>query len=162
MARPKKVVFTLKEKLMRVKAAGLIVEPLQEDKEVNESLDLIQPLNERIRKLLNIVQSEPMKANEMLFLVMYDIENNKVRTLIADYLLDKGCIRIQKSVYFARTKPAIFREIHQALKEVQEAYDNVDSIVLVPVHSHATGSMRIIGKDIQIESLIDPPNTVFF
>jgi CRISPR-associated endonuclease Cas2 len=161
MPRPKKVEISLKEKLLLIKAAGLMAEQETIDK-TDVFPDGIQPLNERIRKILNIVQSSPMKATEMLFLVMYDIENNKVRTLIAQYLLDKGCIRIQKSVYFARTKPVIFREICQTLKEVQEAYENVDSIVIVPVHAQATGSMRIIGKDIQIDSLIDPPNTVFF
>jgi len=98
----------------------------------------------------------------MLYLVMYDIEDDRVRTHIAKYLLSNGCIRIQKSVYLARTHQKTFQEIADTLKEVQAAYDNHDSILLAPVQSETIGSMKIIGKDIQIQSLIDPPNTLFF
>jgi hypothetical protein len=44
----------------------------------------------------------------------------------------------------------------------RSAYDNHDSILLVPIQSSTVGSMQIIGKDIQVQSLIDPPNTLFY
>lgn len=160
MARPRKVILTLQEKIRAIKAAGLHVE---QPKSISETeTDQLQPLNERIRTILHIVKDKPMKATDVLYLVMYDIENNKVRNLIAKYLLEKGCVRIQKSVYFARTHPKVFAEINETLKEVQEAYENVDSIILVPVHSMAAGNMRIIGKDIQLEAMLNAPNTMFF
>ena len=55
-----------------------------------------------------------------------------------------------------------FAEINEALAEVQAAYDNEDSILLIPVQAATVGSMKIIGKDIQIQSLVDPPNTLFY
>ena len=97
-----------------------------------------------------------------MYLIMYDIEDNRVRTNIAKYLLTKGCIRIQKSVYLARTTATIFEEINTTLADVQTAYDNHDSILLVPVQVANVSSMKIIGKDIQIQTLVDPPNTLFF
>lgn len=158
MARPKKVEFTLKERLQKIRDAGL-TEPQAEDKQESTGLASVP---ERIRQLLQLVRKPAQNPYDMLYLVMYDIEDNRVRTAIAKYLLAKGCIRIQKSVYIARSKQQEYQEISQTLKEVQEAYDNNDSILLVPVTSTNVGSMKILGKDIQIESIIDPPNTLFF
>lgn len=158
MSRPKKVELTLKERLQRIRDAGLTT-PAQE--EVPAASDLA-PMPERIRQILQLVRRTAANPYDMLYLVMYDIEDDRVRTAIAKYLLSKGCIRIQKSVYMARSKQREYHEISKTLKEVQEAYDNNDSILLVPVTSTNVGSMQILGKDIQIESIIDPPNTLFF
>jgi CRISPR-associated endonuclease Cas2 len=159
MGRPKKVKYNLPEKLAKLEKAGL---PMPVPGEPEEGVSDLETLNERIRRLLNLVRKPSENAYDMLYLVMYDIEDDRVRTHIAKYLLSKGCIRIQKSVYMARTHQKTFKEISDTLKEVQEAYDNHDSILLVPVQSTTIGSMKIIGKDIQIESLVDPPNTLFY
>jgi CRISPR-associated endonuclease Cas2 len=158
MARPRKALLSLKEKLLAVRNAGLncpgAIPPAE--------IDPLENLPNRIQALLHLVKQKPMKSTDMLYLIMYDIENNKVRGLIAKFLLKKGCIRIQKSVYFARSHPSVFTEIGETLKEVRETYDNVDSIILVPVHSKAAGSMRIIGKDIQLDALMGDSSTMFF
>jgi hypothetical protein len=49
----------------------------------------------------------------------------------------------------------------QTLKEVQEFYENTDSILLVPVNTTDLRSMKIIGKEIHIQTLLDKPNTLF-
>jgi len=157
MSRPKKVELTLKERLKKIRDAGLTPPP----EAVKPATDLA-PMPERIRQILQLVRRPAQNPYDMLYLVMYDIEDDRVRTAIAKYLLSKGCIRIQKSVYMSRSKQQEYHEISQTLKEVQEAYDNNDSILLVPVTSTNVGSMKILGKDIQIESIIDPPNTLFF
>jgi CRISPR-associated endonuclease Cas2 len=158
MSRPKNVELTLKERLKRIRDAGL-TPPAQEEDSPGSGL---APMAERIRQILHLVRRPAANPYDMLYLVMYDIEDDRVRTAIAKYLLSKGCIRIQKSVYMARSKQREYHEISKTLKEVQEAYDNSDSILLVPVTSTNVGSMQILGKDIQIESIIDPPNTLFF
>jgi CRISPR-associated protein Cas2 len=158
MSRPKNVELTLKERLQKIRDAGL---PLPAREEAPASSELA-PMSERIRQILDLVRRPAANPYDMLYLVMYDIEDDRVRTAIAKYLLSKGCIRIQKSVYMARSKQREYHEISKTLKEVQEAYDNNDSILLVPVTSTNVGSMQILGKDIQIESIIDPPNTLFF
>lgn len=160
MPRPKKVVFNLKERLEKIKLAGLH-KAVYEDPPENIETDFL-PLPERIRRVLQLIQDPNKNKFDMVYLIMYDIENNKVRTLIAKYLLSKGCIRIQKSVYVARTHHQVFEEIRSTLKEIQEAYDNEDSIILTPVQTTSIQSMKIIGKNIELGSLIDPPNTLFY
>lgn len=98
----------------------------------------------------------------MLYLVMYDIEDDRVRTMIAKYLLRKGCIRIQKSVYLADTPREVFEEIATTLKEVNQLYDNHDSIILLPLSIDELRSMKIIGKDVDLSLFTDPPNLLFY
>lgn len=159
MARPRKVSYDLKARLEKIQKAGLVVPDSRPDSDGGDPPEL---LHERIRRMLHLVREQNLKASEMMYLVMYDIEDNRVRTHIAKYLLSKGCIRIQKSVYLARTETATFEEINTTLAEVQAAYDNYDSILLVPVQTANISSMKIIGKDIQVQTLVDPPNTLFF
>ena len=109
-----------------------------------------------------IVKSGPLKANEMTYLIMYDITNNKVRLQIAKYLERQGCIRIQKSVFMVKTENPHFQEIHDTLKEVNSYYQNEDSIILVPVNASDVRSMKLIGKNVQIAAIVDKPNTLFF
>jgi CRISPR-associated protein Cas2 len=160
MPRPRKVNFDLKEKIEKIKQAGLSQSPPNPLSET-EATDML-PLPERIQRVLQLVKDPNKNKFDMVYLIMYDIENNKVRTLIARYLLSKGCIRIQKSVYVARTHHQVFEEIRSTLKEIQEAYDNEDSIILTPVQTTSIQSMKIIGKNIELGSLIDPPNTLFY
>lgn len=158
MARPKKTSYGLREKLEKFKSAGLKPPEAAPPEEGPPLLNL----NDRIRSILQLVRQPSENAYDMLYLVMYDIEDDRVRTHIAKYLISKGCIRIQKSVYLARTHQKVFTEINDTLKDVQAAYDNHDSILIVPVQSSTVSSMKVIGKDIQINSLIDPPNTLFY
>lgn len=86
----------------------------------------------------------------MIFFVMYDIESDRVRKQIADYLIEKGCERIQKSVYVANLPAQTYAEIGHDLKEVQEAYDNQDSILVLPISGDQLSAMRIIGEEIDL------------
>lgn len=161
MARPKKRIYNLKEKLEKIRKAGLnrTGRPIHARE---RDLQGLLKLEERIRLILQFAQKSSKNPTDMLFMVMYDIEDNRVRTHIAKYLLAQGCIRIQKSVYMARLHQKEFQKINETLREVQATYDNHDSIILVPIQSTSIGSMKIIGKDIQVQSLTDPPNTLFF
>lgn len=98
----------------------------------------------------------------MTYLILYDISNDKVRTQIAKYLLQQGCMRIQKSVFMVKSKNKQFQEIYDTLKEVNEYYQNEDSIILVPINASDVRSMKLIGKNVQIEAITDKPNTLFF
>lgn len=157
MPRPKKAEISLAERLKRLEAAGIMEQapPIAAE-------DQLLPLNERVRLMLNIVKEGPLKATEMTYLIMYDISNDKVRLQIAKYLERQGCIRIQKSVFIAKTENPHFQEIHDTLKEVNSYYQNEDSIILVPVNASDVRSMKLIGKNVQIEAIVDKPNTLFF
>jgi CRISPR-associated protein Cas2 len=61
------------------------------------------PLPIRVQQLIDFLSIENHKApEEMYCFIMYDIEDNKVRGLVAKYLEKKGCIRVQKSIFFAK------------------------------------------------------------
>jgi len=98
----------------------------------------------------------------MTYLIMYDITDDKVRTQIAKYLIKQGCVRIQMSVYLIKSKNNKFTEIHDTLKEVNEFYENADSIILVPINASDVRSMKLIGKNVDISTIVDKPNTLFF
>ena len=161
MARPKKVNYSPEERLRLRLEAGLST-PAPEPPAVAADADVLGDLPSRLRAILGLVRDPAKSSTDMLYLVMYDISDDRVRLQIAKYLLSKGCIRVQKSVYLAKTHRKTFAEINEALAEVQAAYDNEDSILLIPVQAATVGSMKIIGKDIQIQSLVDPPNTLFY
>lgn len=124
-------------------------------------IDPIVSLDERIKLLFDITNTK-RKANHMLFFVMYDIESNKVRRLIAKYLDRKGCTRVQKSIFLADLPTAQYQQIRTDLAEVQACYDNHDSILVVPISTDYLKSMRVIGQNIDIDIITKSKNTIFF
>ena len=157
MARPKKKEYTLSERLAKIAEAGIAETPgpLPE-------ADLVLPLGDRIKQMWSIIKDQPIKATEMAYVILYDISNDKVRPQIAKYLEKQGCTRNQKSVFIAKTENPHFQEIYETLKEVNSYYQNEDSIILVPVNASDVRSMKLIGKNLQIETVVDKPNTLFF
>lgn len=150
----------MSEAIRRLKEAAIreIIPPSSPEEEE----DALAPLPERLRQILQIVQPAPLKANQMTYLILYDISDNKVRTLVAKYLKTKGCVRIQKSVFLAHTENRFFQEIFTTLQEINSYYENADSIMLVPVNASDVRSMKLIGKNVQIDAITDKPNTLFF
>ena len=93
---------------------------------------------------------------------MYDIESNKVRNQVAKYLLRKGCFRVQRSIFLADLNNQDYEQIRSDLLEVQACYDNHDSIMIVPISTDFLRSMKIIGKSIDIDIIMNSKNTLFF
>ncbi len=156
MSKPHNVEFNLKEKLLLLKKSGNNI-PV-----ISGEIDDLANLSERVKLILGIIQSSPKKSLNMNVLILYDIESNKVRKLIAKFLISKGCVRIQKSVYMINTTAVNFNEIYTVLKDINEFYENKDSIMLVPVNISDVRSMKLIGNNVNIDLIVDPPNTLFF
>lgn len=154
--RPPRKDYSLLEQLQLLHEAGLTESP------PTEAHDPLLPLPERIKAILGIVNDQVVKATDMTYLIMYDISSNKVRGHIAKYLARQGCIRIQKSVFIARSESKNFREIVETLREVNNYYQNADSILLAPINTSDLRALQVIGKDLQIDILQNPPNTLFF
>lgn len=147
-----------KKRIRIIKNAGL-----KEIKQIdNEQIDELDSINKRIEKILNISNELKSDKSKMLFFVMYDIESNKVRREIAKYLQSKGCVRVQKSIFFASVRHEVFSEIHKTVKDVQEFYDNNDSILIIPVSTDEIKSMKIIGQNIDFDIVMNNRNTLFF
>jgi CRISPR-associated protein Cas2 len=159
--REKEKELTFTEQIRLIHKAGL---EGKSDSYVNGKDDVkdIASLRERIKVILNITERSKIEAGNMLYFIMYDIENNKVRTLISKYLEKKGCQRVQKSIFFAETPRNIYNQIVKDLKEVQETYDNHDSIFMVPVSTDQVRAMKIIGQNIDFDIVVKNKNTLFF
>lgn len=160
MAKKPRTPLTLHQKLLKIKRAGLSHQrpPDAYDPEQAE----LPTLEERIDRIFELYSLNQKKPTGMIYFIMYDIENNKVRTHIAKYLKKKGCVRVQKSIFLASSEREKFNEIHQTIKEVQEFYDNNDSIFFVPVSVDQLRSMKIIGHSIDYDLIIGNTNTLFF
>lgn len=124
--------------------------------------DEMPSLRERVDFLIGVVNQQQRKATDMLFFVMYDIESNKVRREIAKYLEDKGCFRIQKSIFLASADRSVYEQIKVDLAEVQALYDNHNSIILCPISTDEMRAMKVIGQNLNMDVITQSNNTLFF
>lgn len=114
-------------------------------------------------KLLEWLKKNPTKrAEEMYCFIMYDIENNKIRRTVAKYLEQKGCLRVQKSVFFARLHRKMYQEMAETLREIQQCYQNEDTIMMLPVGEDMLNNLLCIGKNFELELQTSSKNTLFF
>ncbi len=76
----------------------------------------------------------------MLYLVCYDVENNKIRTKIAKLLEKQGLTRVQLSVFVGLLsdldKNIILEKIEQILDK-----KNQYSFILLPLHQDMLGTL---------------------
>jgi len=158
--KEKKQALSFFEKLKKIKNAGL--SQLRPPNRIDPAVNELETLDERIVQIFELYKKHQNRASHMIYFIMYDIENNKIRTQIAKYLIKKGCVRVQKSIFLASTERITFNEIYTTIKEVQEVYDNFDSIFLVPVSVDQLRSMKIVGQNINYELIIGSKNTLFF
>lgn len=122
----------------------------------------IPDLETRVRQVIGLINNPQRLATYMLFFVMYDIENNKVRSHVSKYLLRNGCIRIQRSIFLADLSNDKYENIRSDLTEVQSLYDNHDSILIVPISTDYIQAMKVIGKSIDVDIIMKSKNTLFF
>lgn len=127
-----------------------------------KELAALGTVEERVKAMLGLLGRQRKNESHMIFFVMYDIQSNKVRTLVHKYLKRKGCVPIQRSIFLADTSPDTYNEIRRDLTEVQQAYDNEDSIVVLPVTTDYLRMMKVIGKHIAIDVITQSKSTIFF
>ena len=160
MTHKKKKPLTFVEKMRKLHRAGLEHSlPPNRRTEVDPELPT---LNERVEQLMGLLKRYDQNPRYMIYFVMYDIKDNKVRNLVAKYLIRKGCTRVQKSIFIANTDRSVYDEIQKELKEVQECYENKDSIMLVPVSTDEVRAMKLIGQNIDFDLVLRNRNTLFF
>ena len=156
--KPRKPIDPL-EALRKLSQAGVKDSPPPNTPCDDEDGELL-PIRQRVDKILGITDNK--KTTDMLFFVMYDIESNKVRGYVVKYLQRKGLHRVQKSIFLGRLDAAQYNEIRNDLAEVQQAYDNNDSILVVPISSDMLNAMKIIGQNINIDLITRNTSTLFF
>ncbi|HPI69628.1 MAG TPA: CRISPR-associated endonuclease Cas2 [Bacteroidales bacterium] len=122
----------------------------------------LSDIDTRIKNLTKFFEgSRFLKSNEMISFIMYDIEDHRIRRHIARFLLKKGCMRVQKSVFVGRLERKTVREMQEILKEIQAMYENNDSIFFLPAGEENISGMRVIGKNVDFEFAIGNKNTYF-
>jgi len=122
----------------------------------------LDSLELRVKRIFGLTERKKKEQGRMLFFVMYDIENNKVRRLVSKYLQNKGCTRVQRSIFLADTPTNVYEQIRSDLAEVQAAYDNNDSIIVLPVSTDYLRMMKIIGQKIELDIITHSKSTLFF
>ncbi len=158
--RKKKEPLPYIEILRRLAHAGLKGSPAIN--RVTGNTEEMASLKDRVDFLIGVINRQERKATDMLFFVMYDIESNKVRRVVSKYLEDKGCFRIQRSIFLANADRNICEQIKTDLAEVQALYDNHDSIIVCPISTDEMRAMKIIGQKINIDIITKINNTLFF
>lgn len=149
-----------KAALAHIAASGLSDSPAPSREQ--EKWDVLPSLSERVKTILGVVNKPERKPTNMLFFVMYDIESNKVRRYVVKYLEKKGCFRVQKSIFLADLPMENYQAIRADLAEVQAAYENMDSILIVPISTDYLRAMKVIGENIDIDIVTHNKNTLFF
>jgi CRISPR-associated protein Cas2 len=116
----------------------------------------------RLNTLIEILsKTSNMKPGNMLTFIMYDIENNRIRRYISKYLEKQGYVRVQKSVFFGDVSRALHRKVCDTLKEVNEKYENGDSIMFLPVSADMFSGLKVVGKNLEYELTIQNRSTLF-
>ena len=152
----KKKELSFAEQVTKIYRSGL-----PRNKPPVSSIDDLVSLEQRVQEIFGIINK---KHNQiyMTFFVMYDIENDKVRNQVVKYLLQKGCMRIQKSIFLADLEHEIYAQIKDDLAAVQAYYENNDSIIVCPISADYLRALRIIGKNVDIDIVLKNKNTLFF
>ncbi len=159
--RKKKKEMSFYERILKIRQAGLSRNADLTTPVFKPEIEML-PLAARLPEVDRILQNfRYKKIDEMYAFIMYDIENDKIRNHVAKYLIRNGCTRIQKSVFLAAVKKKKYMDIYHTLKEVNAMYDNEDSIFFVPVGEDILNNMKIVGKNVDFELIINPGNTLF-
>ncbi len=122
----------------------------------------LKSLEDRVQMIFGFINKLKTEAGKMVFFIMYDIENDKVRNQVSKYLIQEGCLRVQKSIFMAEMERRDFDKIAQTLREVNEVYNNEDSIMVVPVSPEQLNSMQVIGKNLDVDFILQNKNTMIF
>lgn len=148
------------KKTLKTQEKNKFKERKKHEKKKKERLEVTKQRAKDLQYYFETLQEKP--RHHMLCFIMYDIENNRIRTKVAKYLEEKGLKRVQKSVFFGDIDKRIYKQVHEVLLEIQASYENSDSLMLVPVSEDEVKSMKLIGKEVSFEYAIIRQNTLFF
>lgn len=152
----------LKKALFRIKQAGLPEGGHALATAINPDILPALSLPDRIKAIHNLFHTQKPDTQALTFFIFYDIENDKIRNHLAKYLIRMGCERIQKSVFLARLERSSYEQIFQTLKQVQENYDNQDSVMMVPIPEDDVRVMKIIGSTEAVDVVLSNRNVLFY
>lgn len=102
-----------------------------------------------------------MHGDELIYIIAYDIEKDKIRNYLSKYLLRNGAIRIQKSLFLAKWKKSIYKNVKQDFLTLNDLYKSNDTIILMPLATDMFQNFFCIGKNLQLEAVAENIHTFF-
>jgi|GEM_PF-268122 len=113
-----------------------------------------------VQRLVHAFAENPIKHRLMMVLVMYDITDDDLRNRISKYFLERGLVRIQKSVFLGPSDKKLFNTMDQAMREISEVFGPNDSVVMVPISHDTVNRLRAVGRDIHTGLVLSYSGTV--
>lgn len=121
------------------------------------------PLKSRIEELADYFgQRKEFNSLDMYYLVIYDIQDNRIRTHLFNYLKERGLYHLQKSVFLGRNDRAAYKRIYEAVHRIESKLVDTDSIVFMPIAENELRKFRIVGRDVEVNAALDEPHTLVF
>jgi len=93
-----------------------------------------------------------------IMLVTYDIVEDKIRTKVADTLLNYGLQRLQYSVFLGRIKPHLYKAIKKKILNLID--DKQDKVYIFTVPKYTVQNCAMWGVKFDFHSIIEPPETL--
>lgn len=90
----------------------------------------------------------------MIFLLAYDLENDRLRTKLADRLLELGMERIQYSVFMGKAPEASLLE---SLEAFGETLAPTDRVYLFRLQRQQVVDLQTWGQPPEVEELLNEP-----
>jgi CRISPR-associated endonuclease Cas2 len=99
----------------------------------------------------------------MPILVCYDIENDNLRTKLANKLTETGFVRLQKSVFLGSPDETLWNRVQNWLQlDYKTLLQSQDSILLLQLTElQAKGINFIPDSPLGFSEILDPPHTLF-
>ncbi|MEL6627182.1 MAG: CRISPR-associated endonuclease Cas2 [Bacteroidota bacterium] len=99
----------------------------------------------------------------MVYLIAYDIENNKLRKKISDRLLADGLERVQYSVFMGPLAIGVHQNLVSWLSMKLENSEGIkDNIIILELSSISNKKISILGENpLDIESVLGKRHTLF-
>jgi CRISPR-associated protein Cas2 len=120
-------------------------------------------LKTRIEELAEyFAQRKEFKSLDMYYLVIYDIQDNRIRTHLFNYLKERGLYHLQKSVFLGRSDRGAYQRIYEATRRIESKLAETDSIVFMPIAENELRKFRIVGRDVEVSAALDEPHTLVF
>ncbi|SJZ37484.1 CRISPR-associated protein Cas2 [Cetobacterium ceti] len=87
-----------------------------------------------------------------MYLILYDICNDKTRQLLVKFLKNRGLYRLQKSVFAGDIKKNYIKEIIIESKKI--IVEGEDSFIIIKVNKDIFKKMIWFGIDIDVEKYL--------
>lgn len=98
----------------------------------------------------------------MTYLILYDISEDRIRTHISKHLEERGCRRFQKSIFLAKTSIEKYHEIKDYLQQIQDEYDNDDTILFIPISKQILKNTYMIGNNTAFLDSVEDKKILIF